>query len=304
MSKPIGDPMITQRRITRNSRYNDVKSQLRTGRNVGNTAVKVDRSKEIFKRIKRTALGNLMHDSENLDDTLAYTSSESGMSNSPSKFSVMSFMTNTTTMSTQFDPSTELLLVDIRDRDEYAKYHIDGALNFPMANLRRDAFTSVFYEFKNRPGKIIVIYSELEDTRQITAAKLFTEKRFENSYMLSGGLKYFSQKFQNRIKPELPAHLKPKKARRTTASKTRLTAANLSQGSPASSTKKILFKNRKGIAKYRQPLPHEQQQQQQRGAHGIPAVVRPLDISPADPQASMNSMNMTASSRRGWHSER
>jgi hypothetical protein len=68
-----------------------------------------------------------------------------------------------------FDPTkgalegaSSILLLDLRDSEEYALSHIKGAINYPGVNIARDKFTPQMHEYKNVDGKIIVLYSNDE----------------------------------------------------------------------------------------------------------------------------------------------
>lgn len=54
----------------------------------------------------------------------------------------------------------------MRDEDEYKKFHIREAINFPAPNISRDKTFGQLLRFKNNPDKIIVIY--MNDERQGT----------------------------------------------------------------------------------------------------------------------------------------
>ncbi|XP_033095815.1 centrosomal protein of 41 kDa-like isoform X2 [Anneissia japonica] len=90
------------------------------------------------------------------------------------------------------------LLLDLRDKDAYDQCHIITALNYPSAMLSRSCnyFTKEILAYRNQPGKIIVMYDE--DERIATgAATTFAERGFDNTFVLSGGLKVAVQKFPN-----------------------------------------------------------------------------------------------------------
>ena len=62
--------------------------------------------------------------------------------------------------------NTTFLLLDLRDPDEYAMWHIKESINFPAANIARDRTIPELYRFKNAPDKLIVVY--MGDERQGT----------------------------------------------------------------------------------------------------------------------------------------
>ncbi|XP_059843043.1 centrosomal protein of 41 kDa isoform X2 [Hypanus sabinus] len=93
-------------------------------------------------------------------------------------------------------PDCPYLLLDVRDRDAYEKCHIIGAYNYPIAMLSRtmNPYTKEVLEYKNTPGKIILLYDEDERIAS-QAATTLCERGFENLFMLSGGLKVVAQMF-------------------------------------------------------------------------------------------------------------
>ncbi|XP_071961695.1 centrosomal protein of 41 kDa-like isoform X2 [Antedon mediterranea] len=103
------------------------------------------------------------------------------------------------------------LLLDLRDRDAYDQCHIITAMNYPSAMLSRSCnyFTKEIIAYRNQPGKIIVLYDE-DERIVIPAATTFAERGFNNSFVLSGGLKVAVQKFpKGLISGNLPASCTP-----------------------------------------------------------------------------------------------
>ncbi|MFT7799283.1 centrosomal protein of 41 kDa isoform X1 [Arapaima gigas] len=93
-------------------------------------------------------------------------------------------------------PDCPYLLLDVRDRDKYDQCHIISAYSYPIATLSRtmNPYTKEVLEYKNAPGKIIIVYDEDERIAS-QAATTMCERGFENLFMLSGGLKVVAQRF-------------------------------------------------------------------------------------------------------------
>lgn len=92
--------------------------------------------------------------------------------------------------------SLPYLLLDVRDRDAFEKCHMIGAKNYPAAMLSRSVnyFTKDILEFKNKTGKIIILYDE--DERIATnSATIFVQREVDNVFLLSGGMKVLSKRF-------------------------------------------------------------------------------------------------------------
>lgn len=89
---------------------------------------------------------------------------------------------------------TSFLLLDLRDPDDYNLWRIKESINFPAPNIARDKMIPELFRFKNQPDKLIVVY--MLDERQGTQyAQQFTEKGFDNLYLLSGGCEEFLEKY-------------------------------------------------------------------------------------------------------------
>lgn len=98
------------------------------------------------------------------------------------------------------EENQHFLLLDLREEDEYKQAHIQGAISYPAALLRRDFFIPQIYKFRNSPNKIIVVYDS-DDSKRIglEAANLFVQKNYNNIFYLSGGLKKMAEKHPHRI---------------------------------------------------------------------------------------------------------
>jgi len=92
--------------------------------------------------------------------------------------------------------SLPYLLLDVRDRDAFDACHMIGAKSYPIAMLSRSVnyFTKDILEFRNKTGKIIVLYDE-DERISTNAATIFVEREVENVFLLSGGMKVISKKF-------------------------------------------------------------------------------------------------------------
>ena len=85
---------------------------------------------------------------------------------------------------------TSFLLLDLRDHEEYNLWRIKESISYPAPNIGRDKLIPQLYQFKNKPDKLIIVY--MNDERAGTkAAMLLTEKGYENTFLLSGGIEGF-----------------------------------------------------------------------------------------------------------------
>ena len=92
--------------------------------------------------------------------------------------------------------NTSFLLLDLRDPEEYNLWRIKESINYPAPNIGRDKVIPELYRFKNQPDKLIIVY--MFDERQGSQyAQLFSEKGYENVFLLSGGCEELLEKFSD-----------------------------------------------------------------------------------------------------------
>lgn len=92
--------------------------------------------------------------------------------------------------------SLPYLLLDVRDKDAYDQCHIIGSLNYPASMLSRSVnyLSKEMLLFKNKPGKIIVVY-DTDEKISPNVATVLVQREIDNVIMLSGGLKVLHKKF-------------------------------------------------------------------------------------------------------------
>lgn len=88
--------------------------------------------------------------------------------------------------------TSSMLLLDLRDVEDYRMAHIKGSISFPSPNIARDKFTKNMWMYKNKDDKIIIIYHE-DEKSVIEAAELLVEKEFGNVYILANGYESFAE---------------------------------------------------------------------------------------------------------------
>ncbi|KRX04225.1 Rhodanese-like domain [Pseudocohnilembus persalinus] len=216
-----------------NKKYANVQSKLqgKTGTTVKDVQLMSDqqvakRKGELFSRIKSPMLAQLLCVENNHESIYELKDQEEEKSNfnpymqSPNKDSesVYSFVTANTqvtqisqiTEATQnlgINNDTAYILLDLRDPDDFQKFHIREALNFPGPNISRDKFPAEIYRYKNKDNKMIIYY--MTDERQsVQYGKLLFDKGFDNIYQLTGGIEQFMQEFPELIEgkqiPNIP----------------------------------------------------------------------------------------------------
>lgn len=93
------------------------------------------------------------------------------------------------------DPS--LLLVDVRNEDEYEKYHLPGAINIPLSSLLEEQWK----DYLHQDLRYNVFYSN--GTVNANQAWMLTRQLgYKNNYVLQGGLNYWVETILNPTPPE------------------------------------------------------------------------------------------------------
>ena len=95
-------------------------------------------------------------EAENKENNLE-TLSNTGSVVSSSAESITSAVTCTTDM-LGITAETKFILLDLRDEDDYKKFHIKESISFPAPTILRDKMFGQLLRFKNHPDKIIVVY--------------------------------------------------------------------------------------------------------------------------------------------------
>ncbi|XP_058507802.1 centrosomal protein of 41 kDa-like [Solea solea] len=203
-----------EKRIQKNSKYQHVKTKLDTGSSLSKYMERLEerrtyfknRNDEMFKRLKETTFGQMIlqaHSSgsnlfsqQDVGDTLEIGKiGHSAMSTQLSVLSCAGEMSlENEDLANRPCPNCPYLLLDVRDQDDYDRCHIIGAHNFPIIMLSRFRGIKEIWEYKNIPGKIIILYDE-DETIASRAATIMCQKGFENVFMLSGGLEVIAKKF-------------------------------------------------------------------------------------------------------------
>ena len=102
------------------------------------------------------------------------------------------------------DNKPPFIVLDVRERHEFSAARIACARHFPANDLKHDKITPELFYYKNRAQHVIVIY-DLDDRAGREVATMFTEKGWENIFLLSGGLETFNHYFKSKVKGEMAA---------------------------------------------------------------------------------------------------
>jgi len=214
-----------------NAKFSHVKSSLNTGKHLGNIKPKFDTSGEVFKRVKRQSLEQMLsrldEKEESVDDL--HQSDDA---------SVITTVTLDEETKAVYD-NCDFLLLDVRDPEEFEKCHIVGALNYPAIKLRRDQYLPELYTFKNKENKVMIVYDDDGYSKLgIDATTSFIQKLFNNVVLLSGGLIGMAERYPHRICGILPvAPSSPSQSRPSTAMSLKSNVSSMSNVSSAAKVK-------------------------------------------------------------------
>jgi len=225
-----------EKKVPKNPKYAHVSSTLHTGTHANHVEVISDqniakRKGELFRRIKPATLAGLLKEEKNTEsiyslvDPTNPSDSISGYGDLPDNQSMYSAYTSKTgyteasktsaiTSATQqllLSDTSEFLLLDLREPEDYDLYHIKEALSYPAPNLGRDKFIPELFKFKNKEGKLIIIYHN-DERNGVTFGNLMSQKNYENVYLLTGGIEAFVENFSQYCEgKKVPAPMKQEK---------------------------------------------------------------------------------------------
>jgi sulfur-carrier protein adenylyltransferase/sulfurtransferase len=92
------------------------------------------------------------------------------------------------------DPS--LVLIDVRNEDEYETFHLPGAISIPLTSLLEDQWK----DYINQDLRYNVFYSN--GTVKANEAWMLTRQLgYQNNYVLQGGLNYWVEAIMNPTPP-------------------------------------------------------------------------------------------------------
>lgn len=92
------------------------------------------------------------------------------------------------------DPTIQL--IDVRTPDEYAKFHLDGALNIPFADLLNEEYADVTDQ-----GTMMNIFYSNGSLQAHEAWMVLRQLGYQNNYVLQGGLNYWFDTIMNPTEP-------------------------------------------------------------------------------------------------------
>mmetsp|Transcript_6768 Transcript_6768/g.10557 ORF Transcript_6768/g.10557 Transcript_6768/m.10557 type:complete len:247 (+) Transcript_6768:30-770(+) len=199
MLKPAKKPGLSplEKKIPVNAKYSHIPAVIDSGitifklKEILASEIK-GKDDEIFKRIKASTLASLI--ASERDEESVYA-----LGNGTETVKVV-------VDASQSDVRYNLhyLLLDVRNVEEYDKYHITSAFNHPSQKLFHvNCFTADIIRYKNHAERIIIV---CDDDEKVSgpAARTIAEKGVDNVYLLSGGITKFLEKFPDLVQGDVP----------------------------------------------------------------------------------------------------
>jgi centrosomal protein CEP41 len=228
-SKKVRGLSPLDRRTPRNNKYSNVKSTLDTGNSMSKVELitarqYLRRRDELFKRVGPATCQELIEDYQDQTETIfamGQDVEEEEEQKQDAEQATSLFMSGPVSPSSEpvirqnnaeqynggvYNESNErapFLFLDVREKQDYNACHIACARSFPANNLKHDKISPELYHYKNRDGYVIVLY-DMDDRMGRNVATMFTEKGYENIFLLTGGLDLFATKCPTLVEGRLP----------------------------------------------------------------------------------------------------
>ena len=140
------DPL--QRKVPKNPKYEGVSSRVKTGKTIRDVEIQSNqavakRRGELFRRIRISTVAKLLKELTTHESIFNLGNEESkGQDDIASVYSMaQSEAFSVVTVNTEalgINEDTEFVILDLREEDEYNKFHIKESISFPAPNITRD----------------------------------------------------------------------------------------------------------------------------------------------------------------------
>jgi len=240
------------RKVPESKRYAHVRSNIDTGatarkQHVAAAVAVIRQRDEIFKRIRPATLVRLLQEREVCESVYAHGSaSDAGCGTSASSVvavkagraaatpsvasissvagSVVSIVDSDTTV----DQLRDLVLLDLREEQDFEQCRLPLAVSYPAARINRDQISPELYQCKRNASKLLVVYHD-NDQSSAAVATLLLQKGWETVYVLSGGFEEMLQSY-----PEVLEGQPPERPRSSASFRSRSSAASVRNSPPVS----------------------------------------------------------------------
>lgn len=226
MKSSIGDGNILDKKVPESKKYQHIASSIDTGATakkvvVSSTSAVARRRDEIFKRIRPATLARMLAEREVNESVYAMGSGDNcgdGRSASsvvadkagprpPASVASLTSVAGSVLSVCESDVTVaenrDLILLDLREPEEYEKCRLPMAVSFPAAKINRDQFTPELHRCKRDLSKLLVVYHTNEQST-IGVATLLVQKGWDNVHALTGGFEEMLQSYAEIIEGEVP----------------------------------------------------------------------------------------------------
>eukprot|EP00002_Diphylleia_rotans_P035286 TRINITY_DN7686_c0_g1_i2.p1 TRINITY_DN7686_c0_g1~~TRINITY_DN7686_c0_g1_i2.p1 ORF type:complete len:325 (+),score=49.03 TRINITY_DN7686_c0_g1_i2:71-1045(+) len=213
MSRPRKPSDYVNKAIPKSTKYADVQSVVDTGPNLKKVLdqprvifARFKKESEIFQRVRPSELATALELGnkqaqvdldESFSSRLSLGSSAEFSSQRHDSGSILrpEPARGSRTMM-DVDDTRMYLLLDLRDPEDYEKCHIATAISYPVRMLSRaiNCFTPEIYKYRNQEGKIIICYDD-DEKIGTQACTVIYQRDIDNIALLTGGLRYFADKY-------------------------------------------------------------------------------------------------------------
>jgi len=221
-------------RIPEAPKYAHVTSKLDVGRSVAKVKPLTNRQMlkrrdEIFLRISRDELAELLEEYEKLDEEHVNDNAKGGYENGP-RICVYE-------EEAKVEYERPYLILDVRTPEEYGDCHMLQARSMPQRLLMQDKHHPDIYRFRNHDSKLIVLYDDGERLAA-AAAHILVHRGFDNVYVVSGGLVRFAERFPRLVEGDASKLPEPEgdTPRKPGARSANTTGANMSSARSSASS--------------------------------------------------------------------
>merc|ERR1719436_1776239 len=104
---------------------------------------------------------------------------------------------------TTIDEARDLVLLDLRDPEEFERCDLPLAISYPAQKINRDQFPPELHRCKRDPTKLLVVYHS-DDQATAGAATLLVQKGWENAHALNGGFEELVSSYPEALEGEAP----------------------------------------------------------------------------------------------------
>ncbi|CAK9084620.1 unnamed protein product [Durusdinium trenchii] len=219
-----------EKKVPESKKYAHIGSSIDTGASakkekLHSANVTAKRKDEIFKRIRPSTLVRLLQEREVSESVYAMgpgtvergdgcssvIASKGPLPVPPSVASVTSVAGSVVSIvetDATVSEERDLVLLDLREPDEFEQCHLPLAVSYPAPKINRDQFIPELLRCKREPSKLLVVYGSNEAVT-IGVARLLVEKGWENVHALTGGFEEMLQSYPEVIEGTMPAGPRP-----------------------------------------------------------------------------------------------